>query len=62
MGMEKKLQNKNSTQEICVIWIDHLNRIISFQQAEGFEPQAFSTPEERLEFAFEKSSNGYRVQ
>lgn len=29
-------------QEICAIWIDHTNRIISFRKEDGFEPAPFS--------------------
>lgn len=56
------MKDINLAQNICMIWIDRLNRIVSFREADGFEPQTFSTPEERLAFAFEKCSNGYRVQ
>lgn len=41
-----------------MIWIDHPNRIVSFQKAEGFEPQSFASPDERLAYAFEKCASG----
>lgn len=56
------MKDINLAQNICMIWIDRLNRIVSFREAVGFEPQTFSTPEERLAFALEKCSDGYRVQ
>ena len=43
-------------QEICVIWIDHTNRIISFRKEDGFEPRAFLSPDEQMQYALEKYS------
>ena len=54
-GNEKK-------QTVFTIWIDWTNRIISFQKVEGFETKTFSSSEERLEYAFQKCANGYRIQ
>ena len=59
---EIPMKEDKHTQEICAIWIDHINRIISFRKEDGFEPQAFSSPDERMQYALEKSTNGYRVQ
>ena len=56
------MKTEASAQNTCVIWIDHPNRIVSFQKAEGFEPQSFASPDERLAYAFEKCASGYRVQ
>ena len=42
------MKTEASAQNTCVIWIDHPNRIVSFQKAEGFEPQSFASPDERL--------------
>lgn len=49
-------------QEICAIWIDYTNRIISFRKEDGFEPRAFLSPDEQMQYALEKCSNGCRVQ
>ena len=56
------MKTEASAQNTCVIWIDHPNRIVSFQKAEGFEPQSFASPDERHAYAFEKCASGYRVQ
>ena len=42
------MKTEASAQNTCVIWIDHPNRIVSFQKAEGFEPQSFASPDERI--------------
>ena len=46
----------------CVLWVDHYNRIISFKKADGFEERVFLTHEEKLDYAFSKGSQGYRIQ
>ena len=45
-----------------LIWIDHKGKIVSFKSAEGFEQLQFSSQEEKLAFAIEKCSSGYRIQ
>ena len=45
-----------------LIWIDHKEKIVSFKSAEGFEQLQFSSREEKLAFAIEKCSSGYRIQ
>ena len=54
-------ERKNSLKE-RVLWIDHKNRIISFQKLYGFEPIRFPDHDAMLAFAFEKCSSGYRLQ
>ena len=46
------------------IWIDHKDKIVSFKsvEGEGFEQLHFSSQEEKLAFAIEKCSSGYRIQ
>ena len=44
------------------IWIDHTDRIVSFKSVKGFEQLHFSSQEEKLVFAIEKCSSGYRIQ
>mgnify|MGYP000021393646 FL=1 len=44
------------------IWIDHTDKIVSFKSAEGFEQLHFSSHEEKLAFAIDKCSSGYRIQ
>ena len=56
------MKTEASAQNTCGIWSDHPNRSVSFQTAEGFEPQSFVSPDEQLAYAFEKCASGYRVQ
>lgn len=37
--------------ELCAVWIDHLNQIISFHPADGFEQLPFATHEAQMHFA-----------
>ena len=46
----------------CVLWIDHTNRIISFQKVKGYEEKVFSSRDEKLAYAYEKGASGYRIQ
>ena len=46
----------------CAVWIDHLNQIISFHPADGFEQLPFATHEAQMHFALEKCKDGYKIQ
>lgn len=50
------------TRSKYVLWIDRVNRIISFQKAEGFEVKVFPSRDEKIAYAFKKGSSGYRIQ
>ena len=54
-------ERKNSLKE-RVLWIDHKNRIISFQKVFGFEPMRFPDRDAMLAFALDMGSSGYRLQ
>ena len=56
------MSEETQTQPDCVLWIDHTNRIISFKKADGFETKVFSSREEKIVYAFQKSTLGYRLQ
>jgi len=44
------------------IWIDHKDKIVSFKYEEGFDQLHFPSQEEKLAFAIEICSAGYRIQ
>lgn len=46
----------------CPIWIDQTNRIISFTNAAGFDKILFASQKDKIAFAIEKCSAGYRIQ
>ena len=46
----------------CTLWIDHVNRIISFKKADGLERMVFASREDKMSYAYEKCCAGYRVQ
>ena len=56
------MSEETQTRSDCVLWIDHTNRIISFKKAESFEAKVFSTREEKIAYAFQKATSGYRIQ
>ena len=56
------METTQEEERVYLVWIDHTEKIVSFKSAEGFEQMDFSSQEERLSFAFEKCSSGYRIQ
>ena len=56
------MENTREEEQTYLIWINHADKILSFKQVEGFEQLHFSSQEEKLEFAIEKSASGYRNQ
>ena len=47
-------EQREHFKERCAVWIDHLNQIISFHPADGFEQLPFATHEAQMHFALEK--------
>ena len=43
-------------------WIDRENKVVSFQQAEGFEEVVFATHDEMFAFVIKQTESGYRIQ
>ena len=63
MEKQRIAMNKSSEEEKAYpIWIDHTDKIVSFQSVEGFERLCFSSQAEKLAFAMEKCYAGYRIQ
>lgn len=55
-------EQRERFKELCAVWIDHLNQIISFHPADGFEQLPFATHEAQMHFALEKCKDGYKIQ
>lgn len=53
---------KEREQTVYLIWVDWDRRIISFHEAEGFQPIAYPTHEEMFAFAIEKGFAGFGIQ
>ena len=51
-------EQREHFKEPCAVWIDHLNQIISFHPADGFEQLPFATHEAQMHFALEKCKDG----
>jgi len=56
------MEKTREKETLYPLWIDHKEKIVSFKNAEGFSQMTFSSQEEKLAFAFEKCSSGYRIQ
>lgn len=50
---------RNKTYPLWIHWSDH---ILSFHEVAGFERIHFSTQEERMDYVFQKTSHGFRIQ
>ena len=44
------------------LWIDWIRRIVSFQEADGFEELQYETHQEMLNFAVGKGFDGFAIQ
>jgi len=44
------------------LWIDRNRKVISFEEAKGFEQLCYPTHEEMFRFAIEKGNEGYGIQ
>ena len=44
------------------VWIDWDKRIVSFQEVNEFEKREFSTHEEMLRFAYDRTVEGFAIQ
>lgn len=49
-------------QELPLLWIDWTEHVVSFHEEAGFERLEFPSHEEKMEYVFEKTSNGFRIQ
>lgn len=49
-------------QALPLLWINWTEQIVSFRKEDGYERLEFPSDEEKLEYAFEKTSNGFRIQ
>ena len=49
-------------EKVFPVWINHTDKVVSFEKADGFEIIYFSSYKETIDFAIEKCSVGYRIQ
>ena len=55
-------EQREHFQALCAVWIDHLERSMSFHPADGFEQRPFATHESQMHYALEKCRDGYKIQ
>ena len=56
------MDDHTGAQELQTLWIDWTDHVVSFHEAAGYERLDFSSSEEKMEYVFQKSSNGFRIQ
>lgn len=49
-------------QTLPLLWINWMEQVVSFHEEDGYERLEFPSDEEKLEYVFEKTSNGFRIQ
>lgn len=48
--------------KLQLVWIHWSDHIISFHEEDGYERKEFSSIEEKMDYVFGKTSNGFRIQ
>ena len=56
------MDKESKEEKVYPVWIDEMNRIVSFKNEVGFQRVLFASQEEKFAFAIEKCSSGYRIQ
>ena len=56
------MEQENETEKSVPVWIDKVNRIVSFRKVNGFEQLNFSDRNEMLIYVVEIGLSGYRIQ
>lgn len=56
------MDDDTETRELQPLWINWTERIVSFHEEAGYEQLKFSSKEEKMDYVFEKTSNGFRIQ
>ena len=56
------MDDDTGTQQLQSLWIDWAGHIVSFHEEDGYERLDFSSNEEKMNYVFQKSSTGFRIQ
>jgi len=56
------MDTEKETAEVWPIWVEWDKRIVSFQEAKGFEKLEYPTHDEMFRFAIEKTMEGFAIQ
>lgn len=49
-------------QELQALWVNWAEHIVSFHEEAGYERLEFSSSAEKMDYVFQKSANGFRIQ
>lgn len=56
------MDDETGTQMLPSLWIDWAEHIVSFHEEAGYERLEFPSQEEKMEYVFQQTSNGFRIQ
>lgn len=59
---KKGMDDDTGAQTLQALWINWTDHIVSFHAEDGYERLEFSSSEEKMEYVFHKSANGFRIQ
>ena len=62
LQQEITMEREEETKDCFYIWVDWSRRIVSFQEASGFEKLEYPTHDEMFQFAIEKTMAGFAIQ
>ena len=56
------MEDGTGTQAVQFLWISRTERIVSFHEEAGYDRLEFLSNKEKMEYVFQKTSNGFRIQ
>ena len=57
-----RITEDTGTQTPQAVWINWVEHILSFHEEVGYERLDFPSNKEKMDYVFEKASNGFRIQ
>ncbi len=60
--MRERMDDDTDTHPVHFLWIHWSEHIVSFHEVAGYERKEFSSSEEKMDYVFQKTSNGFRIQ
>ena len=56
------MEDDTGAQAPQAIWINWTEQILSFHEEDGYERLEFPSNEAKMDYVFQKTSNGFRIQ
>ena len=56
------MDDDTGAQALPTLWVNWTEHIVSFHEEAGYEPLTFSSEEEKMDYVFQKTFLGFRIQ